>query len=53
MKNAKKVLAYSNSSGVGIVRDRSGRISVVMNKGKSLKIGAVVYVRSHKNKDVV
>lgn len=55
MKTSKKVLAFSNKNGVGVVRDRRGRITVLLNKrgGKALSRGTSVFTASHKRRDIV
>ena len=55
MRQSKKVVSYSTGSGVGLVRDARGRISVVYNstakKPSALRNNAKVTVRSYQGRD--
>ena len=54
MKTSKKILAFSNVNGVGVTRDRRGRLTVLhnKNKGKILVRGKSIFVASQQRRDI-
>lgn len=54
MNYSKKIVNYTPASGVGIVRDKNGKLAVVYNtslKSSELKPNASITVRSYQGKD--
>ena len=55
MKLSKKIIAFNNISGVGVVRDARGQLAVLSNKkgGKNLSKGKTIFVTSLNKRDTI
>lgn len=54
MRTSKKIIAFNNGNGIGVVRDGRGKLTVLCNKrgGKNLSKGRSVFVTSQQRRDI-